>query len=339
MTNPEDSSVMDTSGEMDLSNGPDMTSSELKILTAEEKKKFTEKYRKNYEALKNMDLEDGEFSESVIQMKTHVDKQNQVLEEVGVNELLTHDAKCIALSSEMSLNLVRKFNTESKFDKREFIQRLRQRALNTSRQFGVPANRSQGGSTRWIRFDQLFGIGLAYNKVQHQVPMMLRSFIEPEEKPDKKTAVRTKSAKVQSLMTQPEKVDSTNMTNEEDESEKRLRTIHNSLLKLQKRNPSIPLIQGSVNPNSFSTTVENFFNMAFLARQKLIKIENGDEENDFEPLVKALPNPANQEEGAEEIAQEEPEENQQMVQSVLTLDFETYEALITNLEITRAALK
>src|SRR5699024_3260318 len=193
---------------------------------------------------------------------------------------------------------------------------------------------------RWIRFEMLFPTGLAYSRIHHHVPSMARTFLAPEGRPEKKTPPKRTQRQTQTAQaTQPTKYDASNMANEEDESEKRLRHIHKRFFKLQKNNVTgTPLIQSAVNPESFSTTVENFFNIAFLARQKWIKIDVPDDPDEPtpEPVVKAYPRKSDKKAGQEqpqeeEEADEDDNDPRPPVQSVLTFDYETYEALIKNL--------
>lgn len=324
-----DNHFLDDMDELDENEIPD---GNFKILSAEEKKLWSKKFRQMAENVRNVDLEGNSIPVVVKKMRDNVIGQNETLNQVGVNEMLTHDAKVLNQTFQKSFHMIKRFNTECKFDKHNYNSRLARFLAGNTR---LNETSNENPVIR-IRPKQLIKIGLKCQHIMHHVSPLTRTFLTPENH-KKKTIVRRPRQTQSSVATQPTRVDSSNMNNKEDESEKRLRQIHNQLHKLQIKNVSgTPILQCTVNPNSFGATVENLFNIAFLARQKMIKIESSDDPNG-EPFVTALKTSSNR--NAEDEDEEDKKDNRPPVQSVLTFDHDTYELLIKNLHITKPALK
>lgn len=303
----------------------------FKVLSIEEKKIYSKKFRQIAQNVRNVDLESNPIPVVVKKMTENVIGQNETLTQVGVNEMLTHDAKVLHQSFQKSYHMIKRFNTECKFDKRDFNNKLARRLAGISR---IDETTTESSIIR-LRPKQLVNIGIKCRRILNHVPAVTRTFITPENH-KKKVIVRRPRQTQPTVATQPTRVDSSNMNNKEDESERRLRLIHKQLKKLQLRNVSgTPLLQCTVNPTSFGTTVENLFNIAFLARQKMIKIDGSDDPND-EPLVTALRGSNNRN---DENESEVEETNRSPIQSVLTFDHETHALLVRNLNITTPALK
>ena len=347
--NPVETSAMDTTSDVDMDNLNE-DDGNIKIPTFAQKKMIAKKFGKLIQNIKDIDFNEDDIIEQLDKMAENTNIQNDYLKENGVNEMMIHDAQCMAVSSQMAYTLVKKYNPESKFNRREFLRLLRQRLLINSKKAGIAIPLGKNP----IRFEHLFPTGLALNRIHHHVLPMVRSFIPPENCPEKKVRVVRKKVKPPAtLATQPTKYDASNMANEEDESEKRLRHIHTKLYKLQRHNPNgVPLMQSAIDPESFAITTENFFNIAFLARQKKIQIDlpapddDDDTDDSPDPIVKIFKDGTLTQDSAASTqgpvpSQEQPEEeediNRPAVQSILTFDFDTYEALISNLDISRSA--
>lgn len=311
----------------------DIPDGNWKVLSAEEKKIWSKKFRQHSDNVRNVDLEANPIPVVVQKMRDNVMEQNETLSQVGVNEMLTQDAKVLHQTFQKSYNMIKRFNLECKFDKRNFNNRLARRFAGSAR---IDITTTENSGIR-IRPKQIFNIGIKCSRILHHVPTLIRTFLTPENH-KKKTIVRRPRTTQSTVTTQPTRVDSSNMNNQEDESEKRLRQIHKRLHKLQLKNETgTPLLQSTINPTSFGTTVENLFNIAFLARQKKIKIEssNPNDPND-EPIVTALKSSIRNDDDEDEEAEEA---NNPPIQSVMTFDYETYVSLKKNLNITENALK
>lgn len=326
----EDEDQMDASfDDFDDGSDDDSFGGNFRVLSLEEKKACIKKFRQNRDKVREVDLDGNPIPVVVDKMRANVVGQNETLEEVGVNELLTHDAKVLSLTFHKSYDMVKKFNTEFKFDKRDFNKLLGQMVSGAGR-----IDNAESASP--FRPKHLVKISKMCQHIMHAVPTVIPSFLTPENH-IRKTIVRRPRQTQSSVATQPKRVDSTNMKNVEDESEKRMRKIHEKLEKLQRRNKSgTPLLQSIIDPTSFGKTVENFFNIAFLARQKRIKIEPDLNLPDDEPIVTAL--------GAQNVDDDEEEgeaavdTSHKAIQSVLTLDHETFQLLVKNLGITQPAV-
>lgn len=299
----------------------------FRVLSVQEKKECIKKFRQNRDKVRNVDLDGNPIPVVVDQMRDNVVAQNETLKEVGVNELLTHDAKVLNMTFQKSYDMVKKFNTEFKFDKRDFNKLLGQMMSGRTR----IDNTTYADSASRIRPKHLIKISKMCRRMMHSVPAVIPSFLTPENHKTR-TVVRRPRQAQPTVATQPKRVDSSNMKNVEDASEKRLRKIHEKLTKLQKRNKSgTPLLQSLVHPESFGRTVENFFNIAFLARQKLVKIEPDLNLPDDEPIVTAM-------KARDEDEVDLEEEGRKSIQSVLTLDHETYRLIVENLGIAHPAI-
>lgn len=293
----------------------------VKMLNEDQKRKALEKYRQLYNNIKDIDS-DGEFNVLLNNLSNSLRDQDDCLQEFGVNELISMDAKSVALTSELSFCLVKKFNTSNKFDNKEFIHRLKRQVLRNFSK--VNTNSIADPKQRSLSFYNLYATGLAFNNLHYQTPAITNAYKPNYEAPVPTQRSRSQRTTQTTQKSQPTQYDSTNMK-DLDESDKRLNYIFSTLKKLEKRNDdAVPFLQASFNAQNFSTTVENMFNMAFLARQSLIKIFN--DEESIEPVVRTLENDSSQ-------------NNSNDIQSVLSLDIKTYKQLLEKLEITRSVFK
>lgn len=291
---------------------------QVKRLNDDEKRKANRDLRDIHKDLK---VDDLDFHVMVNKLSDSVAKQNDWLQTYGVNELLPIDAKYFNLNTEQSYKLVKKFNTTSKFETREFLKRLRQQLVRNSRQSCFTASTCQR-----ISFLHLHDTGLAFNNLHHSVPPIEMGFRPDTVAPVLSQRTRSQRTTQNTQATQPTQYDSTSMMNNTDESDKRLNYICTTLKKLERRNnDGVPFLQASINPKSFSATVENMFNIAFLARQSLIKIFNDDEDS-AEPMIRTVEDGNSQSESSD-------------TQSVLSLDVHSYRQLIDKLEISKSAFK
>jgi len=303
----------------------------FRILSATEKQEAIGIYRKVMDKVKKVDPKEEEFGQMIDKMTNHVNNQNAALQQVGVNELMTMDARTIAISSELSYSIVKKFHSESKFDYQEFLRLLRQRVLKHSRKQGLKVNNEiPNDKSCKIRYEQMAGTGIAYSKIHYQMPCLNRPFKQPiQDVPPAVSKERRKITRTSPTQTsQPTQYDASNMANEADESEKRLKFIHHKLKRLERQQDHLPFIQVALNPTSFGTTVENFFHFAFLARQQKITLIESD--NGVEPWVHTI-------EEQEPTTTEKQNDNCLSTQSILSFDQESYHAMIETLGITRPA--
>lgn len=291
--------------------------------------------------------------------------ENNCLSRFGINELLPMDAKNMAFVAEQSINVVRKFTIVKKFDKHEFRRQLRKRLLQNCLHTNYFDNIDP---MKRIQLIHLYPTGIQFDDHYHyQAPCLMPTFTT-----DENIIPSTKQRRIQQqeqtrtklpsgVATQPTQQKQSNDMNNVDESDKRLEYIYKTLKKLEKKsNDGVPFFQAILNPNDFATTIENMFNLAFLARQSRVIIndqnddyDGGDDDDDNddggEPLIftkeRNDENNHNANDGdddenhlATEMNNKIPM-NKEPKQSPLSFDMKTYHQLLDKLSIIRPAIK
>lgn len=330
-----------------------------KNLGLEKRKDVEAKYRHVYDETRMFDLNENDPFDVLETLKSTMLKQNDCLVESGVNQTVSYDAINVASTTQNSFRAAKGVNAVAEFNMKVFTKRLQALLVNCSRDagIGVPIGR-QASSTQasmpnyQLLFKHLYAVGLLgrrYHRGSSQIVAGYPSDLPPL--PPKARRVVTKRP-TKSQCTQPTQFDLKSAKENVDESDQRLNYIFDRLQKMELRNPEgVPMLQAAINPGSFSTTIENFFNMSFLARHEMVEIEDAMDEQmatdqpttgfditDFDALLKTKVKkdvPDDEEGGG---GGNNNESSRASVQSVLSFSTSAFIKLKEALEIDQVAL-
>ncbi|KAI2798363.1 hypothetical protein BLOT_015023 [Blomia tropicalis] len=328
----------------------DINRTSWKLLTPDVEQNVIKKYENLRRDIKMIDVDRENFLDIAKKLEQSVSEQNDILSAIGVNEIISVDSNCISETTDVTFSLAKKFNADSKFNMKQLIINLRQSMLNDPERSIIDCGKYQNR----IIFEDLILLGSAFEGIQSKGPQMNRFFKQALEQPPapKAKLARIPRAKLGSK-SQPKQHDIKKL-NDVDESEKRLKYVHKKLYKMTVKNEkSIPLMQATINPNSFPRTIENFFNIAILTQQNQVCIEIPD--GSIEPSIHAFNMPK---ESDTQFSEEQPilddvDEDEssdsindgtndnvpkkKAISSILSLDMSLYKNLIHIFDISRPA--
>lgn len=303
---------------------------DVKVLTEKSRKQAMMDYGRIYHETKDLHQSKLDFEATLDKLKQNIENENNVFSKYGINETLALDAKNLALTSEVTLELAKKLQIVDKFNSRKFVTKLKKRILTNA----VNSNFCEIDPSRRLKLIHLYPTSKFYNHLYYSVPSFGKNFktdFDPSKRVRRAPRNVAKLPKGQAIC--PSQYDTKKM-NSVDESDRRLEHIFKTVKKLERsNNGSVPFLQASFNPDNFSLTVENIFYMAFLARQARVRIDEGDDE-DNEPIIRTK-------EPDDESSNNESTSNDSCdnIQSVFSFDMESYKLLIDKLGITGAAIK
>lgn len=341
------------------------TGFQIRMLNESDKRKCLQAYRTLFDSLKELNVNKQDFQVIIDKVADHFKQQNATLQEYGINETMTMDSRCCTTHFKITEELLKLFNTSANLNIEKLMGNMHKHVVACSKATAImPAK-----SDKSLHLENLYSLGLDIRKYHYQAPAIIKGLrpdvlqIEPTVR--KARVVNTKS---KTQATQAKELNNQEMQNKIDETDLRLKHIHERIQKLQARNNDepMPMVEMCIHPTNFATTVENFFHLSFLARQNLVTItsfddwcakENKTQSDSFQdngdPLVmvvkKKVIEPGEGEE-AMEVEQGEGDEeeednddddsgNDEGVQSILTLDKVTIELLAAKLNVDRPALK
>lgn len=331
MDNNEDQNVDNVQNQPNSSATSTDLEFNIKVLKDGLRKQAIAEYGQIYRETRSIDKDKHCFNEILDQLQSSIKKENICLSKFGVNELLSMDAKNIALASELTVDLVKKFEVIGKFNLKDYLKKLKQNIIENI----FKSNMGEIDPNKRLQLIHLYPTGKLYRNYHYSAPSIPKFFKKNYE--SNETAVKERRSTQRKTLpsgesTKPTQCDSSNMNNV-DESDKRLEYIYKSLKKLERRNGQVPIFQAIINPNDFGLSVENIFNVAFLAKQSRIIIDSIEDE--VEPIIMTK----EPDDEIEEDTANETDNQKQSVQSIFSFDMDTYEQLVKNIEIDRPAFK
>ena len=339
-----------------------LPSIQTKSLDAETRRKAKAAYGKVFNEIRSINTDKNDKN-IVKKLKSCLQEEDNCLSKFGINELLSMDAKNMAAVSEQTINVVKKITVVKKFNKHDYRRSLRLRLLRNCQTISNSID-----PTKQLQLVHLYPTGKQFNHIHHLTPAIIPSFSNDFDDENLTTNVKQRNTQTRHKLptgeaTQPEQKQSNEMNNV-DKSDKRLKHIYKSLKKLERKNENgVPFFQALLHPNDFATTIENIFNLAFLARQSRAIIDNQDDNGGggggggFEPLIITKERSSTDDDNGDDenfiddhdtYQQQQQQSSTEMmkipndkepIQSALSFDMETYNYLLNSLSIIRPAIK
>lgn len=254
-----------------------------KALTEDVKKRINDGYSHVYDELQRV-KSDGDIFSAVEVLHKQLLVADRLYLKGGSKEHAPIDAKCILASSNVTKQLVKSLETDSKrYDGMEFAERLLTVLNPLHRVHDDDDVDGRISRHHWVEF------GRKYSRFHRIVPTFefIHGSFDPDMTPTQRNIQpRVKTQKSQSEVVHAKQIDPKTKAHD-DSTPMEVEQILKAVKKLHVKNDRTPLpyFNVFVNPNSFSSTVENLFHSAFLVKDGEVALKLDDEEPVVEPVT------------------------------------------------------
>jgi hypothetical protein len=298
------------------------------LIPEEDKRKLFDNYYNCYKKTKEAE-NTSDICKSTAILSEQIDIQNNYFKNGGVNENMPIDAKCILTNSAISLQLVKRLQTDSKkFDSIEFAEKL-MTALNPFHRIDRNDDESDNhldiSANDWIEFGRKY---CRFHKVLPTFQFIHGSFDSTQDEVQpKQTKPRVRSQKpILSNVTEATQIDPKSKADDESTPQE-VEHILSTIKRLEEKNKcSLPYIPIIVNPKSMSQTVENIFHSTFLVKDGIARIVEDEEDGGptLQTITDSQNNVLNEDKG---------------IQSVFSFTMNDWKHWIKKFDIKKAAIK